>query len=103
MPRGATKVRKMSYWKALAHCITIGIGMMVMSFIILFPLLLLGMLLVVTSPIMAFFLLEGDCPYCGNVNVIVPPKTTVKCRHCKQRSVLKEMSLLPLNNFSVKS
>lgn len=92
----ATKVRKMPYWKALLHCISIGVTLMVTSMVILFPLLFLGMVLVITSPIMALFMMEGGCPYCGNVNVIIPPKTTVKCRHCKQRSVLRGMSLTPL-------
>lgn len=89
----------MPYWKALLHCIGIGFMLMVVSMVILFPLLFLGMLLIVTSPIMAFFILEGDCPYCGNKLVIVPPKTTVKCRSCKQRSSLRDMRLIPLKTF----
>lgn len=95
-----TTVKKVPYWKALLYCISTGFGLMVMSMVILFPLFFLGILLVVASPIMAFFILEGDCPYCSHRVVIVQPRTIVKCRHCKQRSSLQNMRLVPLKVFS---
>jgi len=73
--------------------------MMLISMVILFPLFFMGLIAIVASPIMAFFILEGDCPYCGNNIMIVPPKKAVKCRSCKQRSSLRNMRLIPLKTF----
>ena len=103
-----TPIRKVPYWKALLVCIFGGIGVMgfglllsmiVIGMIVGIPLMIGGAFMVIGSPVLAFYILEGDCPYCGYRLTIPPPKKATKCRQCKQRSVVRDMRLMPLKAF----
>lgn len=100
-----TELRKMSYWKGLATCIGGGIGMIVIGIlcsmiiigmIIGIPLILAGIVVIIGSPVIALYILEGKCPFCQNAVIVTPGKKMLKCRSCKQRSSIREMHLVPV-------
>jgi Zn finger protein HypA/HybF involved in hydrogenase expression len=94
----STLVRKMPYWKAVLRMIVYGFIISIAGLMIL-PILPVGLMMIVGSPIFAFMVNESNCPYCGSEIVWMIKRTVVKCRHCKQRSMIQDMHLVRLKTL----
>lgn len=91
----STLVRKMPYLKAIFTMIAYGFIISIVGLIIL-PILPVGLMMIVGSPAFALMMEQSACPHCGSEMTWMIKRAVVKCRHCKQRSSLRDMRLFPL-------
>lgn len=97
--------KKMPYWKAVpqfigAGLVEIGMGI-ALSFTIIggivgIPLILMGIVSILGSPLLALSSYEGRCPECQRQLVWSTWNRAVKCRSCKQRWIVRDMHLTPM-------
>ncbi|MDD4318990.1 MAG: hypothetical protein PHW10_01555 [Candidatus Peribacteraceae bacterium] len=93
--------KKTPYLKALLGCIMMGImfiviGVPLSPLIIGVPVFLFGVFCVVASPVLALYMYESKCPLCKGAVRWSGFRHAVKCRHCKQRSLIRDMKLIPM-------
>jgi ribosomal protein L37AE/L43A len=60
------------------------------------PMLVMGFLGFILSPILAFMFAEGRCPHCGQKLYFPLYRKVVRCRYCKQRCPSVKGRLIPL-------
>lgn len=62
------------------------------------PMMLMGAMGFLLSPILALMYNEGVCPYCGQTIYFRMLKKVIRCRYCKNRSPSVNGRLIPLKN-----
>lgn len=95
-------LHRVSFFKGLGASILFGIvciglgGLLtvtVIGGIVGIPLMLIGGLAILLSPVLFLAMSEGNCPYCQHEAVIMNGKKVVKCRSCKKRFSIRDGAL----------
>lgn len=69
------------------------VGLILSPFIIGIPIFVIGVVLLLSTPVAAFYTKFGNCPYCNNRIVLIFSKKSVKCSKCKKRLILEDNQL----------
>lgn len=77
--------------------VAIGLGglltVTVIGGIVGIPMMLIGGLAILLSPVLFLAMSEGNCPYCQHQAIVMNGKKVVKCRSCKKRFSIRDGAL----------
>jgi hypothetical protein len=95
-------LHRVSFLKGLGASILFGIvaislgGLLtvtVIGGIVGIPMMFIGGIAILLSPVLFLVMSEGNCPYCQQEAVVMNGKKVIKCRSCKKRFSIRDGAL----------